>query len=491
MLRMTTTKFAAGLIAVLLLTGCTVKPEALSTGELASFGDDRLRRVTAEQEPISGPVDIYEAMARALKYNLDTRVEVMESALRLKETDLASYAVLPKLVAQSGYAGRDHTERGSISTSDPSVFTADLTLSWNILDFGLSYVRAKQAADKVLMQDEIRRKVVNTTIEDVRTAFWRAYSYDRLINRARSLEGRVRAALRDSRALQAEGNTSPIVALSYERELIQIQRELENLEGQLRIAKSQLAALINVRPETQFTLAAPERRTANLDIARDYHQLYHTALRNRPEMHELAYQMRVNDREMDAALLQLLPGFNLYAGANYDSNDFLTQHDWLNWGARASWNLLNVFSIPATKAKVEAQGTMLDARSLSVAMSIITQVHVSRVRFLQARKEYNTAAALTRVQNALLKQVRVETDAQRTSQQILIREEMNALVTEAKLDMAYADMQNAYANVYASIGIDPFPVGASEHDSVKVLAGKLRKMWHARGQKPSMVLNQL
>jgi outer membrane protein TolC len=484
-------KSGISMLAALLLAGCSIKPEALSSAAFTDFGNDRLARVTAEQEPISGPIDLYQAMARALKYNLDTRVEVMESALRLKEVQLGNYAVLPKLVGSTGYAGRSDTDRGSISTSDPAVHTADLTLSWNVLDFGLSYVRAKQAADKVLMQDEIRRKVVNTTMEDVRTSYWRAISYERLINRARALEGRVRGALKDSRALQAEGNTSPIAALSYERELLQIQRELETLEGQMKVAKSQLAALMNVRPESNFSLVVPSRRSADLSIPGDYHRMYHAALAHRPEMRELAYQLKVNDRELDAALLQLLPGLNLYAGANYDSNDFLLQNDWVNWGAKASWNLLNVFSLPATKAKVEAQGTMLDTRSLSVAMAIMTQVHVSRARFQQSQKEFHTASELARVQNALLRQIRAETEAQRTSEQILIREEMNTLVTEAKLDIVYSDLQNAYANVYASLGIDPFPLSASSDDSVATLANKLRNMWLERGQKPAIALSQL
>jgi hypothetical protein len=76
-----------------------------------------------------------------------------------------------------------------------------------------------------------------------------------------------------------------------------------------------------------------------------------------------------------------------------------------------------------------------------------------------------------------LKQVRDETTAQRTSEQILIREEMNALLADAKLDMAYADLQNAYANIYASLGVDPFPAGLSTASSVEQMAAQLRTMW--------------
>ena len=49
-------------------------------------------------------------MARALKYNLDAKVEIMEAALKVRELDLANYAMLPKLVASSGYAGRNRAD---------------------------------------------------------------------------------------------------------------------------------------------------------------------------------------------------------------------------------------------------------------------------------------------------------------------------------------------------------------------------------------------
>ena len=477
-------------LLTVLLTGCAIKPEPLSYSDHLQFGQDRMERVVAEQEPVTKAIDLYEAMARAIKYNMDARVEMMEEALRLRELNLAHHDLLPRLVSSAGYAGRTEVDGSSSSTRDDEIYTADLKLSWNVLDFGLSYVRAQQSADKVLIQEETKRKIVNLTIQDVRTAYWRAVSYDRLVSRMRALESRVIRALGDTRALAESGNTSPIAALSYERELIQIQRELELLEGQLHMAKTQLAALMNVRPETKFALVIPAKRPRNLNISGSYQELYTTALQNRPEMREIAYQLRVNDRELNAQLLSLLPGLQLYAGVNYDSNDYIANSSWLDWGSKASWNLLKVFSLPATKAKVDAQGTLLDARSLSVAMAVMTQVHVSRARYMHVNKEFKTASALASVQAKLLAQVKADTAAQRTSEQILIREEMNALVTDSKLDLVYADLQNSYANIYASLGLDPFPAGMSSDGTVAEVAGKLRQMWTERGANPALALTQ-
>jgi outer membrane protein TolC len=340
----------------------------------------------------------------------------------------------------------------------------------------------------VLAQEEVKRKVVNKVIEDERTAYWRAVSYERLVKRLRMLEGRVQVALADTRALETSGQTSPITALTYERELLEIQREIEGLEGDLNVSKSQLAALMNVEPGTDFTLEVAPRKLAQLNLPGELKQMFKVALRNRPEMRELAYQLRAQDRELDAALLELLPGLTPYAGLNYDSNDFITSSNWVSWGAKASWNVMRVFSYPAMKKRAEAGSFLLDQRSLSVAMAIMTQVHVSRARFKHQSKSYRTANELATVQRKLLKQIRAETAAQRTSEQILIREEMNTLLADARVDTVYADLQNAYANIYASLGLDPFPTHISETDSVATMAAKLREMWIERGQSQDISL---
>lgn len=467
--------------AVLLATGCTVKTEPFTPEAHATFANEKLLRATANQEPIVGSIDLYQAIARALKYNLDTKVEIMQAALKMREADLVTYSALPKVVAGAGYAGRDEADASTPSTRDDSIQTADLTFSWNILDFGLSYVRAKQAADEALIQEEMKRRIVNKVIEDVRTAYWRAVSYQRLVGRMRALESRVARALRDTRGLSSGGESSPLVALTYERELIEVKREVEMLEGELKVAKSQLAALMNVAPGTSFTLSVPKRISTKLAVPDNMPEMFRIAVENRPEMREVAYRTRINEKEVNAALLDILPGFNVYAGTNYDSNEFIATNDWLSWGAKVSFNAMKVVALPAVNKKIDAQKEVLDARALSVAMAIMTQVHISRVRYAHLKKSYGTASALSNVSHRILKQVRDETNAQRTSEQILIREEMNALLADAKLDMAYADLQNAYANIYASLGVDPFPVGLSTSSSVEQMAMQLRTMWTDTG----------
>nr|WP_279538668.1 TolC family protein [Pseudomonas brassicae] len=106
-------------------------------------------------------------MARAVKYNLQQRLGLMERALEDNLLDQQRYDMLPKLAARAGWRGRDNTLASSSesirtgsqslepSTSqDRSTHSADLQLSWNVLDFGIGYFGAKAQANKVLAAEE-------------------------------------------------------------------------------------------------------------------------------------------------------------------------------------------------------------------------------------------------------------------------------------------------------------------------------------------------
>ena len=223
----------------------------------------------------------------------------------------------------------------------------------------MSKVRAEQAADEVLIAAENRRKIINRVIEDVRTAYWRAVSADRLVAGLRRLEGRTKKALRNSQSLQRSGEASPLTALTYQRELVEIQQRIQRLQKDLSLAKMQLAALMNVRPGESFTLAQPSRGVHDNKLNLSAEEMVFAAMENRPEIRDIQYKLRINDKETKAALLEMLPGINIFAGSNFDSDDYLLNSNWISWGAKATFNLMNVFKYPARKKVVVAEGEAL------------------------------------------------------------------------------------------------------------------------------------
>jgi outer membrane protein TolC len=482
------------------LAGCTVTAMPLSVEEITEYAHDKRARVIADQETISGPLSLYEAMARALKYNLDSRVELMNIALRNRQLHLAHYDALPGLVANSGYAERNNYSGGSSVTligkdetgveslrsstsSERDVRSGDLAFSWHILDFGLSYVRAKQAADKVLIANEQKRKVINRIVEDVRTAYWKAVTATRLLQRLRRLEGRVQNAMQNTQALARQADTSPLTALTYERELVEIQREIRRLHGDLSVAKAQLAALINADPAARFSVVVPGHFQEPKLVGIGVENMVTTALESRSELREVAYQKRINSKEAEAAILEMLPGISIDSAFNWNSNEYLYNSHWLAWGAKASWNLMKVFTYPARDAVIGAQDDLLDKRALAVTMAIMTQVHVSRARLIHARHKYRSAAHYYNVQHRILRQIRSSLAEEKVSEQTAIREEMNTLVARVKLDLAYVELQSAFANVHASMGVDPYASLLDGDMDVPSLAGALRTGWRNLGDR--------
>lgn len=444
-------------------------PIPLTDAELAAQLHQSKESIAEVQQPVTQPISLDEAIARALRNNLDLQLEITERNLAEKELTVARFDELPKVVADIDFRGRNNftgassrslfTGRQSLEASTASerdVLTGNLTATWNVLDFGVSYFRSKQTADQILIAEEERRKVVNQIVQDVKTAYWRAVSSERLNEQLGILIDRVEQALADSRQIIAQKLDKPLTPLTYQRELITIKRELQELQRELSLAKIQLAALMNLQPGQAYELVIPERSSEAKEPPFLPTEMEDIALANRSEMREIAYRKRIQAHEVKAELLELLPGINLDFGKTYSSNTFLFNNNWLGYGNRITWNLINIFRYPATKRALEAQADVLDARTLALSMAIMTQVHVAYARFEHARLELNTSDEYRVTQREILTQIRSAAATNSVSEQSVIREEMNNLLAEAKYDIAHADLESAYASLYAAMGSDAF-----------------------------------
>lgn len=485
--------YRARVLAVLSAAGlgaCSISPQPFSDAELKEAAGPRLSKLEASRVPVGGTLTLSEAIRRAVAHNLDHRSELFEIALRQAELEVASAAMLPSLAANAGRSHRDSPTAssslnlitgvqnfGHSTSQDQQLHVANLELSWNVLDFGLSYVRARQTADKVLIAAEMRRRVAHRIVEEIRAVYFRAYAAEQLHDRLRRLERRTAAALMSSHRQVQERTTSPIVAITYRRELIEIKRTLQELQRELASARIQLVALINANPDAKFRLAPPTPGQATARLANQrIDSLVQLGLEQRAELRELAYKKRINAHEVHAALLELLPGITPYVGNNFDSNSFILHSQWLNWGARASWNVMRLFQYPRKRELIEASQELLEHRELAMAATVVMQIHVSRVRIGVLERELGTASAYLDTQNLLLAHIRAESAADRVSEQSLLREELGGVVAQVRWHVIQSHLESAHAALTAAVGIDPpgleqtrpvqGPAGHRAHDAV-------------------------
>ncbi|MGP0591884.1 TolC family protein [Nitrospira sp. T9] len=485
-------KILVGLVVIglaLIGSGCAVLPTPLTQVEIQQRVQENLAQLTQFQEPVARPITLFEAMARALKYNLETRVQGLKEMVAHRQLDLAHYDMLPKVVADAAYNGRSNfagassqsLETGqqslvSSTSSDKNIYTSNLALSWDVLDFGLSYVRAEQAADDVLIAEEDKRRIANRVIQDVRSAFWKAVGAERALGRLAFLQDWVTQALGEVHVIRERALADPLTSLQYERELLSAQREIQQLYQDLSLSRIHLAELMNLDPGEPYELAVPEHPPLVSKVEEKLEDLEYRALMNRPELRKVDYQKRINAKETKAAILELLPNLHVYMGGNYDSNNFLFHNNWLNYGAKVSWNLLNVFRHPVRLQVIDAQEKVLDMQSLALTMALMSQVHVSVAQYHAAMKDVATGKRYLDTQMAIADQVQRAWSLNRLSEHLVIREKMQGLVAELRYESALAKLEMAYANVLAAIGEDPFPTDITG-DGVEELAVALQERW--------------
>lgn len=471
-----TTPYALIAFLLLMSTGCAVHTKALSTSDLMSRVAADRAAMYEGQEAVQAPITIEEAMARSLKYNLDHRIKIMEDALALRQADVMSYDMLPHLVASAGYSQRDnYNASSSINyktheqslvpsySSDRDHFTSDLTLSWNILDFGVSYLQAKQQADRVHIMNERRRKVVHTIIQQVRQAYWQALGAQQMEGRFEPLLAEVRKTLNDIECVEGEKLRPPLETLNYRKTLLEILKQLETFRDELQQAKPRLAALMNLPPGQPFTLVVP----AGMEVpglCDTLSAMEEKALLQRPELIEADYNERISTADVRKSILRMLPGIELSVGGYYDSNSLLVNSNWVEGGARMTWNLLSLLSGPSQYKLAKGQSELVKAQRMALSMAILTQVHIAYQNYRTQVRQYELAGELRDVEKKIYEQTRNAAVTGSQSRINEIRTATSSLMADYRNYQNYAAVQNAYGQVNASLGQDPLPETVGSHE---------------------------
>jgi outer membrane protein TolC len=460
-----------------LLAGCgTLKPTAYTPDEIRDRATLDRQLMYTDQEPVTGPISFHEASARALKYNLDYRLKLMENALAKSLNEVSAYEMLPRVVAGAGYVNRNNDSGGrSIGIEDgveslrPSTSQerertlANLTFSWNVLDFGVSYYRAQQKADQVLMAEERRRKVAQNVLQDVRNSYWRALGAQNLLGRVDALLARVNQALARAKQVEKDGLMPQLQVLSYQRALLDAVNLLTLRRQDLELARTELSALMSVPPGTAYTLA--ENKEESLPPVPDnFEELERIAMEKRPEIMEEWYRKRVTENDIKAAKLLLWPNLGVDTGWQFDSNTYNYNSNWTDVSARLSWNIMKLAQWPSLERSLENQNKTDDFRRMALSMAVLTQVRVGVQRYGLALADLKFAEESLRVDQRLLQYAQSAVQAKFDSELEVIRSEARALLAEYQRYASYSNAQAAWGRLYNSVGLDVLPESIDSSD---------------------------
>ena len=140
----------------------------------------------------------------ALKKNVDLQVKAFEYAVQYEASTGECLKMLPNLIANGEWYYRNRNT-GSFSESllagvppaPPSISSeqhearTDLTISWNLLDFGLAYFRSRQERNKAYVLQLEYERLRQNLIVDITRQYWKAIAARKAMEEHHRLGGKI------------------------------------------------------------------------------------------------------------------------------------------------------------------------------------------------------------------------------------------------------------------------------------------------------------
>ncbi len=483
-------RLTAVALAGLLAAGCAqMQPLAFTPQEQEAQVRADAQTIRKDVEPISGPLTLDEAMARALKYNLDRRARMMEEALARGQADIVNFDMLPRVMAQAGYTTRDNgrftysssfpddhpTSTTPTTSADRNHGTHDLGLTWSLLDFGMGYYGSRQQADRFLIASEKRRKAMHLLMQDVRTAYWRAASAQLLKADVAKTIALAEEALADSRKVAAERVRNPLEPLRFQRQLLENLRLLESINQELSSAQVELASLINAPVGQVIQIAQADLRNVSDEaIQVPVEKLEEVALLQNADLREQHYNTRIAQQETRRALLRLFPNVSFNYGYKYDTDRYLLNNSWNEAGVQLSFNLVNLFTGPSQMKLAEAGVKLADQRRMATQMTVVSQVHLARLQLINARNQYDRADSIFDTDSKIAEVMRNRQAVQAQSKLDVVSTETASILSLLRRYQALAQVQVAESRMQATLGMEP-KIGSTSELSLKELTEQINR----------------
>jgi len=462
-----------GFLLLGFLVACARSPKAVSLLEAEERAKTDILKIEQIKKDNQSweenlEIDLYTAIALAIKNNKELKIKLLESALANRQLEKIKFEMLPSIATNAGYsASENYTATssatvtgdvaGSMGTSystsrQRDVNTQDIGFTWNALDFGLSYIRAGQNSNRYLIAEEMERKAEHNIVREVVKSYWNTLSADKLIRKYDPLLIEVDKALNDSQKIEELLLTKPMDALLYQKELLDIQRALQSQKQIFIDSRIQLGVLMGLLPNQKYKVVPTNDPLTVLDMNLKGMEEY--ALVHRPELIESHYEEIISVQETKASMASLMPGLNFNAAWTHSSNDYLMNKTNFEYGSTMGANLLNIYLYPKIKKFNETNTEVIKEKRLALSMAVLSQVHLANIDYAMALEEYDTAERYYQVSRKITQQIKNAQKIARFGNLELIREQASLLVAELRYDIAYSKLQHAIGKIYASVGLD-------------------------------------
>ncbi len=383
---------------------------------------------------IEKPIDMYMAMALALKYNYTRRMVSYEQSMI--KAGKSSFSKLPEIMSNAGY----------INTNNSVNLSPDLKVAWNILDISTVYYQSLDSSYKNSISFEQGRKVIHNILQETRVLYWKTLEAQKLLP---TIDGMIEYMTLEvdemnasARELAKQGKSMPMTDLVKKRKYMEAVKNLSILKRDMETAEVRLASMMGFHPSTEYRLVGPEYGNFELPALKsDLAQLEWLALTNRPEL-------RIHDLMTDSTELKIRikefqdPGVSKYRN---DPNYYNRL-----WSKKAREVGMTVFE----NTKNLSAKDLKALRRQRMTTLILSQVYVSWAQYMSAVEDYQISQEIADTSENIAEDTTIMDGSKAEKSQL---EAARAIEDEAKAFAAYADVQDSLGNLYATIGLDAVP----------------------------------
>jgi len=461
---------AGSSLTALIVAGCTLKPDVITPGEHTARAQSDYAKIYAGFVPVSHPVSLKDAIARALKYNYDAQLAREQITSQERQMDLAMAAMLPRLALNAGYTARtndpaaqsidERTKEVSLDyafSEQREHFTGGPEFTWTFLDLGLSYYQAKQQGYQAMISVERRRKVIHDLVRKVQDSYFKGLVASRMLPRVTPLLARAERILASSREATRRQLTPDLPMLDFQRQMTEVVGKLRHINTDLNDARAQLATLISVPTNVPLALAPTDIDLKVPLQNADTHRLEEIGLALRPELRQEAYQERIDRQDVYKEILKMMPGFGILTNFNYDSNRYLYNNTWGSVGVQAGFNVANIIRGPRAIAAAKETVEVSKMRRLALSVAVLSQINLAYEQYVGAIDDVRTSREVLEVERRMSAVARNAQVANSLTDAQLLQRELEEVVAELNYYHNLSLARYAIVTLYMSCGVDLVP----------------------------------
>jgi len=385
-------------------------------------------------QKIEKPIDIYMAMALALKYNYSRRLISYEQSLI--EAGKSPVAKLPDIMSEAGYNNQSLNSR----------INPDMKVAWNILDISSTYYQSAASGLHAGAASERSRKVIHNILQETRSLYWQTLAAQKLIPVIDDMVEYMTLDIDElnikAKQLAKKGGNLSSKELVKKRQYMDSIKQMLDLKRNMETAEIRLAGLMGFHPTTEYKLVGKEYGNFALpEMKNELAQLEWLALVNRPELR--VYDLYTDTDDLQIVVKSFRPGEKTL----YKNDPNYYNRLWSKQAKDVGMTIIEDINNP----NIEEADNLRRQRMTNL---ILNQIYVAWARYTSAVEDYQVNMEIAITSEDIAEDTSIKDGLTSEKTQL---EAARAIIDEVKAFQAYAEVQDSLGDLYATIGLDAIP----------------------------------